>query len=166
MKSTAVTLLATVKLARLKASFSGDWRRWTSSASAVPATIASTTTSGGAKKNPTTSGSSLNEKEWASRRNWMWTTNTSAAQNSGMSSHQGIWRGAGMTWSFETTSTSRKMAVRHEDHGQKVDSVSPPTCSGVTRAALRRLGLDLGHARILRDADQRGHPLCQPCFQR
>ena len=33
------------------------------SAMAVPATIESTTTSGGAKKNPTTSGSSLSEKE-------------------------------------------------------------------------------------------------------
>ena len=97
MKSTATTLLATVKLARLNASFSGDWRRWTDSASAVPATIESTTTSGGAKKNPTTSGSSLSEKEWASRRNWMWTTNTSAAQKSGMSTHQEIWRGAGIS---------------------------------------------------------------------
>src|SRR5579864_6111121 len=96
MKSTATTLLATVKLARLNATFNGDWRRWIDSANAVPATIESTTTSGGAKKNPTTRGSSLNEKEWASRRNWIWTTNTSAAQNSGMSSHQGISRGAGI----------------------------------------------------------------------
>src|ERR1700733_11629425 len=97
MNSTAVTLFATVKLARLNASFSGDWCLCTESAMAVPATIESTTTTGGAKKNPTTSGSSLSEKEWASRRNWMWTTNTSAAQKKGMSSHQGISRGDGIS---------------------------------------------------------------------
>ena len=96
MKSTATTLLATVKLARLNASFRGDWRRWMDSASAVPATIESSTTNGGAKKNPTTSGSSLSENDCASRRNWMWTTNTSAAAKNGMSTHQGIWPGAGM----------------------------------------------------------------------
>src|ERR1700686_696051 len=111
MNSTATTLLATVKLARLKATFNADWRRWIDSATAVPATIASTTTSGGAKKNPTTSGSSLSEKEWASRRNWMWTTNTSAAQKSGMSTHQGIWRGAGSSWSGATTLSRRTTAA-------------------------------------------------------
>ena len=63
MNSSATTLLATVKLARLKASFSGDWRRWSDEREAVPATIESTTTNGGAKKKPTTSGSSLSEKE-------------------------------------------------------------------------------------------------------
>src|ERR1700692_3630855 len=67
MNSTATTLLATVKLARLKATFNGDWRRWIDNAKAVPATIESTTTSGGAKKNPTTMGSSLREKEEGSR---------------------------------------------------------------------------------------------------
>ena len=111
MKRNAATLLATVKFARLNAIFSGDCRRWIISARAVPATIDSTTTIGGAKNSPATSGSSLSENECASRRNWMWTTNTSAPKKSGMSAHQGIWPGAGSSWSGATTLNNRTTAA-------------------------------------------------------
>ena len=150
--STAATLLATVKLARLKDSFSGDCRRWIESASAVPATIDSTTTSGGAKKNPATSGSSLSEKECASRRNWRWTTNTSAAQKSGISTNQGIWRGASSARSGADDLNEKGDRDRHEQQRSERGRGVPSDPRWLAPDRRPRGVIDLvGHAQMLGD---------------
>ncbi len=67
----------TVNWPRLNAIFSRGWRRFTTSTTEVPRSWARITVSGLAKNSPATSGISLIENEWASRRKRRCTTASS-----------------------------------------------------------------------------------------
>ncbi len=70
-----------MKIARLKISFRGGWRRWTTSATPAPTSWLTTRAAGGRKNSPRTSGISLSEMVTAWLRMVRWMTATSAIPN-------------------------------------------------------------------------------------
>ena len=77
----------------------------------LPATNANNSSSGRRKKSPITSGISLSENEWVSRRNCRWTTRISARPYATATTHQGRRNGAASASSERIEPTNNVSAI-------------------------------------------------------